>query len=339
VGVTRKIPVAVAVAVAALAGGISAEVARAAGSILYVKGGKLSVANPDSGARKRVPHAGRFDNPSQADNGTIAAQRGINLYRLNRRGRQLNKPITTAFRTSPILPAFKGPFWPEISPDGQRIAYTYSFTAAHYDPACLCTRVSPSLNTTYTWANRFTDRPERVFGLARMYGRASWIDNRSVVMATVSLFDFAGNVLDSLAVDPVGGAQDSYTRWFSECDPCDSLATLRLYRVEEPELTRQRDKLAVVSGDLGGGPDGTRMLIYRVGGLPPALPPSPCHVTGANGRFSSPTWSPDGRSLAWADARGIWVGRLGSIGGATCELTRRLVVPGGSQPDWGPTRP
>jgi hypothetical protein len=333
--VPRTVVIALAVAAVAVAAPPTSAAA-GSGSILYAKAGKLWIASPDGSLKRRVPHAGRFDNPSQSDAGTIVAQRGTLFYRLTRRGRVLGKPITTAFRTSTLLPAFKGPFWPEVSPDGTRIAYTYSFTAAHFDASCLCTRVTPSLNTTYTWANRFTPDPQRTFGLARMYGRASWIDSRSVVMATTSLFDFGGNVLDSLAVDPLGGGEGSYRRWFSECDPCDSLATLRLYRVDEPELTRQRDKLVVVSGDLGGGADATRMLIYRVGGLPPALPPSPCHVTGATGRFSGPTWSPDGRSLAWADARGIWVGRVGDLSGGSCGLSRRLVVPGGTQPDWGP---
>ncbi|MBD0330207.1 MAG: PD40 domain-containing protein [Thermoleophilia bacterium] len=310
-----------------------------AGSILYLQGGALWLASPDGRVKRRVPHAGRFDNPSQADNGTIVAQRGLHLYRMNRRGRLLNRPITTAFRTSAALPAFRGPLWPEVSPDGRKIAYTYSFTATHFDPSCMCTRVSTSLNTSYTWAGRFTADPARTLGLARMYGRASWIDSSSVLLATESLFDFGGNVLDSLAVDRLGGGADSYARWFSECDPCDSLATLRLHRLSEPELTRRRDKLVVVSGPLGGTADGSRMLVYRVNGLPPAMPSGPCHVTGATGRFSSPTWSPDGRSLAWADGRGIWVARVGDLSGPTCELTRRLVVPRGTQPDWGPARP
>src|SRR5688500_7323164 len=80
-----------------------------AGSILYVKGGKLWVASPNGRVKRRVPHAGRFHNPSQADSGIVVAQRGINLYRMNRRGRLLNRPITTAFRTNPLLPAFNGP--------------------------------------------------------------------------------------------------------------------------------------------------------------------------------------------------------------------------------------
>jgi WD40-like Beta Propeller Repeat len=332
---TLSFVVAIAAAIALPPGGLAAT----SGSILHLKAGKLWVTSPTGARARRVPHKGGFANPSQADNGTIVAQRGVYLHRLNRRGRLLNKPITTAFRTSRLLPAVKGPFWPEVSPDGRRITYTYSLTAAQFDPSCMCMSVAPSLNTSYTWSNRFTEPPQRVFGLARMYAQASWVGNSSVVMATPNLFDYAGNVLDSLAVDRLGGGEDSYTRWFSECDPCDSLQTLRLYRIAEPEVTRKRDKLVVVSGDLGGGPDGTRMLIYRLRGMPPAIPGTPCHVTGAAGRFSSPSWSPDGNSLAWQDNRGIWVGRLGDISGPTCQITRRLIVPRGSAPDWGPAKP
>ena len=325
--------IAVVPTTASAAGGTTA--AARAGSILYLKAGKLWVASPDGRVRRRIRHGGRFLNPSQADNGTIVAQRGIYLHRLNRRGRQLNRPITTPFRTNPILPAFNGPFWPEVSPDGTRIAYTYSFVASHFDWACGCYVTSPSLNTSYTPANRFEESPE-VF---RFYSNASWVDNRSVLGTAQHLFDYGGNVLNSVAVDPLGGGDDSYRTWFSECNPCDDLVTLQLQRVDEGEMTRQRDKLVFVAGALGGELDGSRLLIYRMQGMPPAFPTGPCQVTGPNGKFTSPTWSPDGRSLAWQDSRGIWVGRVGDVSGRTCQLTRRLLVPGGSQPDWGPARP
>jgi hypothetical protein len=336
---TRRL-VTLGLGVAAIAAAPTAASAATGGSILYVKGGKLSVVSPDGRVQRRVPHAGSFINPSQADNGTIVAQRGISFHRLNRRGKQLNKPITTAFRTNPILPAFNGPFWPEVSPDGTRIAYTYSFIASHFDPACACYRTSPSMNTAYTFANRFVESPVDVFGNARFHSNASWIDNSTVLATTQHLYDYAGNVMDSVGIDTLGGGTDSYRNWFSECvSGCDSVQTLQLYRLDEGEMTRQRDKLVFVSGPLGGMADGSRMLIYRMRGMAPAFPTGPCHVTGANGRFTSPTWSPDGRSLAWADGRGIWVGQVGSIDGQTCQITRRLVVPGGSQPDWGPARP
>lgn len=346
--------VAVAVLVAAVVAGAATRTAAATptaataqaatpGSILYLRGGKLWVASPDGRVKRKVPHTGRFESASQADNGTIVALRGVDLYRLNRGGKALNKPFTTAFRTSSLTPAFNGPFSPEISPDGTKVAYTYSLIASNFDPACQCNRISPSMNTSYTWANRFTDAPERVFGLVRFHSNASWIDGRTTLSTTQHLFDFAGNVMDAVGIDRLGGGPDSYTNWFSGCMAgCDSVQTLELYRFDEAEMTRQRDKVVVVSGQLNGMADGSRLQIHRLAGLPPAIPPTFCQIAATSGKLQSPTWSPDGKSLAWADAKGIWVGQVGSTFGPTgpaCELTKRLLIPGGSKPDWGPARP
>ena len=310
------------------------------GSIVYQKGGKLWIASPDGRGKRRVPHTGTFDWPSQADNGTIVAQRGIYFHRLSRRGKELNKPITTAFRKNPILPAYNGPFAPEVSPDGTKIAYTYYFTAAHYDPACNCQVVSPSRNTSYTYANRYVEGPNKVFGRIGFHGSASWIDNRTTLATTEHLYDYAGKVMDSVAFDKLGGGDDSYRNWFTECvSGCDIIQTLKMYRVDEGEMTRQRDKVVFTAGNLDGPATGKRLFIYGLKGAPPKLPGTPCHVTGANGKFTSPTWSPDGKSLAWADRKGIWVGRVGDVSGKTCQLTRKLVIPGGSSPDWGPAKP
>jgi hypothetical protein len=332
----RSTMLAFASAILALVAAGTANAAAPRGSILYVKAGKLWLTSPDGSVKRRVPHAGRFDNPSQADSGVIVAQRGVNLYRLDRRGRQLNRPFTTPFRTSRILPAFNGPFWPQVSPDGTRIAYTYSFVAERFDFGCTCVLTTPSFNTTFTSATHATEDPAATLGLSHMYSRPSWIDNRRVLMATESLYDFGGNVLDTVAVDTVGGGADSYDRWFAECVGCESLETLQLWPLEDGEMTRQLDKTVFVSGPLATKDVGDRMLIHPLPAPPLAIPPRFCTVTGANGRFSSPSWSPDGRSLAWADARGVWVGEVRSTDGETCDVTRRLVAPGGESPDWGP---
>lgn len=71
-------------------------------------------------------------------------------------------------------------------------------------------------------------------------------------------------------------------------------------------------------------------------GQPLAVAPSAvCAIHATNGPLAKPTWSPDGTSLAWQDAKGIWVGRVGDLSGQACQLTQTPVVPGGSRSDWG----
>ena len=171
-----------------------------------------------------------------------------------------------------------------------------------------------------------------------MDSRASWIDDRRTLLTMPELYDFGGNVLDTVAVDTLGGGRDSYQRWFAECTGCTDIQTLQLYPLDEGEMTRRSDKLMFVSGELGTKTPGSRLAMYRLAAGPPAVPSDlPCFVEG---EFASPTWSPDGTSLAWADSRGVWVGKVGAISASgSCELSRRLIAPGGSQPDWGPARP
>ena len=59
--------------------------------------------------------------------------------------------------------------------------------------------------------------------------------------------------------------------------------------------------------------------------------------TSAERGTSSPSWSPDGRGLAFATGLGVYVFRgvstaAGSCGGATWKLA----FPGAGEPDWGP---
>jgi Tol biopolymer transport system component len=100
-------------------------------------------------------------------------------------------------------------------------------------------------------------------------------------------------------------------------------------------LTRSRDKLAVVRTN-----DGTTSFIglYRANGGPPATPQPVCDLRSASGLLDSPSWSPDGRALAYATPRGIVVAEVPDLSSAAaCSRIRfRSLVTGGSDPYWGP---
>jgi hypothetical protein len=82
--------------------------------------------------------------------------------------------------------------------------------------------------------------------------------------------------------------------------------------------------------------EGQGNTIVTYGVSLPGLPVMECVISGANGgEFGRPVWSPDGSSLAWEEGDGIWSIALGR----DCSGTQRLVIPGGSEPDWGPADP
>ncbi len=96
------------------------------------------------------------------------------------------------------------------------------------------------------------------------------------------------------------------------------------------DMTRAGDRMAWVAG-IGQN----ELAVFDTGGAPGAAEPRLCVVfPQPSGHFSDPTWSPDGRSLAWGEEDGIWVA---SIPGCSPEgVTSRMLVPSARFPDWGP---
>src|SRR5437763_7768307 len=88
--------IALATVLAAASPAAPSHAAAGPGSLVYLKGGNVFVANPDGSAQRRVTRDGKrrlgYDHPTQADNGTIVALRGTDLVRFGRSGRRLGKP-------------------------------------------------------------------------------------------------------------------------------------------------------------------------------------------------------------------------------------------------------
>ena len=72
-----------------------------AASIAFIKGGNVWLAAPDGSVQRQLTGGGGFDSPSQADDGTLPAQNGTQLFRLNRYGQQLVPAINTDFTGAP----------------------------------------------------------------------------------------------------------------------------------------------------------------------------------------------------------------------------------------------
>lgn len=287
----------------------------AADSIVYVKEANVWLAAPDGSGQYEVTTDGTADHPyrspSQADDGTIAAGYGNEIVRLRQNGEVLNRIDPPAMLDSASDAVDGPPIDVAISPDGARIAYTMADYACPVEAACDSRTV-----TAYTAADHLT--PPEAAGTTYLHD-PSWVTSTRTLQ--FGGFTHQVNVQD---VD-----QPSDVHWF---DDYDVVGQANATDLGDGELNPQGTMLALVRG-YGAG---ASVVWYDVSGdalhrLPTA--PSMRCATGPDEGINGPTWSPDGTSLAIADAEGIWVKR----DAADCEGAQpTLAIPGGSHPDWGP---
>lgn len=290
---------------AVLAAGVAAAPAAADGSLTYVKDGNVFVSAPDGSAAKQLTTDGGYESPSQADDGTVVAARQTQeggrtprrLHRMDRDGQLLNPPVVTV----PVDNSYYiGPLEPKVSPDGRYVAYHYFYTGPLSD--------SPEPRTSISHSDRDTVNGEITSTLGD-YMNPSWLqDGRLAVW-------YANERTYHADVYTIDG--DSVTNWFGD----DEVSPLLL----DGEVSAAGDRLAALGND--------SLRLYEIPGGPTAQPQLRCAI--ADGAIKGPTWSPDGRQLAYEAPDGIHVIALDDLG--SCGAAQRtLVVPGGADPDWGP---
>jgi len=301
-----RIPHVLAGAVAALA--LSAAPAAAADSIAFEKGGDIWLTTPNGKRQIRLTHDGRYERPSQDAAGrTIAA-----LRRQERTGRSL--PPRQLVRLSPTgqvqgTPCFPldpddagdaGPIDARVSPDGQRVALTY------------------------TYSGGILESGFRLF--------LSPVDHRVLSTTFADLGDYMNGFWlgdDQVGVFPIGMSWDVQFYRFAHDDLIDWFQDPE-YTYGSGEIDDSGTRFAAAATRTSDGASVIR--VFSLPAPPPAEPEIRCDIQGPAGQFFRPTWSPDGTGLAWQEDDGIHVTRIDL---STCATQAKLVVRGGHAPDWG----
>ena len=301
--------------------------AAAADSIVYIDHGDVWSARPDGTGKVQLTDGGRWHSPTQADDGTIAAVDGNGpIVVMTRDGRVLR-----TIQTPPAKSGDGGTFAPRpvelsFSPDGSKIAYSY--VAYSCPVASTCGTVQRS--TFYTRADATPDAtPIAQWGNQYSVSDPEWVTNDRALN-----FGGAGSHVNVDDLD--SGADYSQKNWFN--GPED---------LGDGELSRDGTRL-VTTWSYGSN---LRVAFWAVSGDVrsgmPAPPKFACVTTTADVKFSDPSWSPDSSTIAVADSDGIEtltfsrVDASPELGGQGCAIAgpSKVIVPGGSEPDWGPADP
>ena len=283
------------------------------GSIVYVKNNNIWIMRGDGTGKRQVTKDGTaalpYRSPSESDSGTIAAARGDLIIRLNRAGTKLNTIDPPAVKNSVGEP-MDGPVTEvAISPDGKKIAYSFSWYSCPPAADCAVRGV-----TAYTAADHLT--PPSTYKTT-LYATPSWVGNSRTLQNGSTSTQIQIHDLTKTSV-----------HWFWDSDYANPSTD-----ITDAELSDDGKQLALVRGY---GSNQT-ILWFTVNGNalhgPAPAPPTPNCLTNASPNVSSPTWAPAGAGLAYAYPAGIYVVTNPAVCGASAPV---LIAPGGSHPDWSP---
>jgi hypothetical protein len=290
----------------------------AADSVVFSRDNNIWLSNSDGSGQYQVTLDGTpsspYSSPSQADDGTIVALRTppggrAQIWRMIQSGGLLNPPINTPAPGTGAIDARVSP----RQPGGDWFVTTVN------DPTCVfCVNIANRV--LITRSNAFTN-PDDV-GNPHTGSDPSWLSNNQLLISG-------------------GGAADQWyyaigtpeaVEWWGDFDNCSGVcAPDPPVGLNDGEVTRDASKIVLVRGD-----SGETLVIYKNNGVPPAKPTPECLFGGPTGKFSSPTWSQAGTTLAWQERDGIWSSSNISIGPPCGASTPALIIPGAAEPDFGP---
>jgi hypothetical protein len=302
-----------------------------ADSIVYLKGGKVWIANADgSGARAFTEHAYGWASPSEADDGTVVAAGGLSrvnpdgtdsdgsseLYRFRPDGNQIGKAIPTyGSYSSPSCPYYP-PTSVRVSPDASKIAYGILDCGAGGEYVALWT---PATATGLSFPNQTRGQVD--------FTEPVWIDSNRFAISHSGPPVFGAHWGEHAV-----GDGDNVGQGWSE-SPMDDYAAHAV-------ISRSGTQAAVFYEDSSGWTDGrprnVQLWLYSNPSMPPgfnaAYGDPVCKVPLDASKWVrdvSPTLSPDGTKLLWGDGDGV---EIAPITSGCSAIAPHLLVPGGSEP-------
>lgn len=307
----------------ALAGGAHAS------SIVYIKRGDVWLAKSNGKGQRPITKNGTpgnpYRSPAYSNKGLITAVKGRrDLHFFNRRGGKVRRKRDIS--GGPVAPFDPVILDHSISPNGRWLASTLWLTTRAATP-----KPGEPTGTDYgttVWYTRAKTGKLLESGTTDSGQSVTWVTNSRPIVFAPNVLGVADLFIVSLSNpnSPTGWFQDNVVpNVLNDGQPLD-----------DGELTRAQDKLAVVRGPNTTASSAPTMIrVYAVASLS-QRPTERCDLRSApNSRIESPSWSPDGNRLAWSESGGIWVS---SIAGGTgdCAAAPKRLIAGGSQPDWGP---
>jgi hypothetical protein len=288
-----------------------------ADSLAFIRDKNVWLANADGSGQYQVTLDGTaaapYESPSQSDGGTVVAVRAApgqrrQIYRMTQSGALLNAPINTPAPGTGAIDA-------KLSPDGALVAYWFVTTVN--DPICaFC--VQAANQALLSHSDRFTGASE--VGTPNTGGWPSWVTNSTITLGSGSATQWYYTL-----------GMPEAAEWFNDSDVTGGIVTLL-----DAEAAPTGDRLAVVRGD-----NQETILLLRMNGPPPAKPSianAMCDAfAGPSGKFVDPTWSSDGRQLAWQENDGVHVAAIpADLADCAGFGASALRIPSATHPDFSP---